>query len=339
MKIGSKRFFTGLLTVALLLSMAAPTMAAPEPINAEIAIYENGVRVRTLTQSGGIGEIIFIITQSSWMGQTSILIVAIPSQGMQSGISVRLLRAEGFEFNSERHYLRFQPSYIENRYVAEHIWRIENGREVLPPPPVDFPFGPPTPPSPPTPPPPPELPPTPPPQPLCETLSDWAAEQVAAAIEQGLVPQNLQSNYTQAITRAEFAALVVYLCENQRSEITGRRTFDDTDDVNVQKAAYIGVVQGVGENLFAPDNPLTREQAAVMLSRLAGALGQPLPQQAATFADYAQVSYWAIDAVGQMQASGIMGGVGENLFAPGDPYTREQSIVTIMRLFDIMNAQ
>ena len=45
---------------------------------------------------------------------------------------------------------------------------------------------------------------------------------------------------------------------------------------------------------------------------------------------------WAVDAVGQMQATGVMNGVGENTFAPDEDYTREQSIVTIMRLYDIV---
>jgi hypothetical protein len=170
-----------------------------------------------------------------------------------------------------------------------------------------------------------------------DTPSDWAREQVNAAIAANLVPQNLQSNYTQAITRAEFAALAVALYENQRSTIMGRIHFIDSMDVNVLKAAYIGVVLGVGNNRFAPHDALTREQAAVMLARLADALGDPLPRQPATFADNNAVSSWAIESVGQVQATGIMGGIGNNLFSPEGPYTREQSIVTIMRLYDILD--
>ena len=37
-----------------------------------------------------------------------------------------------------------------------------------------------------------------------------------------------------------------------------------------------------------------------------------------------------------MQASGVMDGVGGGMFAPTDPYTREQSIVTVMRLYDVI---
>ena len=168
------------------------------------------------------------------------------------------------------------------------------------------------------------------------SASSWAREGIARAISLDLVPQGLQSNYTQATTRAEFAALAVTLYENQRGTITGRTTFIDTSDVNVQKAAYIGIVTGVGGNRFAPDDTITREQAAVMLARLADAIGQPLPQSAPTFADNAQLSSWARDGVGAAQASGLMGGVGNNMFSPRGLYTREQSIITILRLFDFL---
>jgi len=168
--------------------------------------------------------------------------------------------------------------------------------------------------------------------------SSWAIPQVNAAISAGLVPQSLQSQYTQATTRAEFAALAVALYETVTgTEITGRVQFNDTSDINVQKMGYLGVVTGVGGGNFAPNSTLTREQAATMLTRLAEAIGQPLPPSAPTFADNAQISSWAVDGVGQMQESGIMGGVGDNQFSPNGDYTREQSIVTMMRLFDLLN--
>ena len=74
-----------------------------------------------------------------------------------------------------------------------------------------------------------------------------------------------------------------------------------------------------------------------MLARLAYAIGQPLPTSAPTFADNNNISSWAIDSVGQIQAAGIMGGVGNNNFAPNGKYTREQSIITMLRLFEILN--
>jgi hypothetical protein len=174
--------------------------------------------------------------------------------------------------------------------------------------------------------------------PNLDSASDWAKEGLTTATGAGLVPGNLQSSYTQATTRAEFAALAVTLYEIFNGEITGRETFSDTDDVNVQKAAAIGVVNGVGNNNFDPNSGLTREQAATMLARLANAVDKPIPESAPTFSDNGSVSDWASAAVGQMQSTGIMGGVGNNLFDPAGAYTREQSIITILRLYDYLKS-
>ena len=73
-----------------------------------------------------------------------------------------------------------------------------------------------------------------------------------------------------------------------------------------------------------------------MLARLANALGKPLTITASTFADTGSVSSWALEAVGQVQAAEIMGGVGNNTFSPKGPYTREQSIATMLRLYNAM---
>jgi peptide/nickel transport system substrate-binding protein/oligopeptide transport system substrate-binding protein len=173
-----------------------------------------------------------------------------------------------------------------------------------------------------------------------EPPSSWAVEQVNAAIAEGLVPVSLQSLYTQSITRAEYCALAAALYEKYTGkEISARKTFDDTNDTNVEKMAGIGVVEGVGSNRFAPDNMLTREQAAVMLSRLAEATGKPLAKNASAFSDNNSISTWAVVQVGQVQAAGIMSGVGQNTFAPKSPYTREQSILTMIRLWDILMSQ
>ncbi|MCL2570778.1 MAG: S-layer homology domain-containing protein [Defluviitaleaceae bacterium] len=183
--------------------------------------------------------------------------------------------------------------------------------------------------------------PTPTPQstnPDLSSASTWARTGISNAIESGLVPQSLQNNFTNNTTRAEFAALAVSIYETiTGTEITGRMQFNDTNDINVQKMGYLGVVTGVGSGNFAPNNTLTREQAAVMLARLAEIIGQPLPHSSPTFADNVRISSWAVDAVGQIQAAGIMGGTGNNNFSPRSNYTREQSIITMLRLFVMLS--
>lgn len=167
--------------------------------------------------------------------------------------------------------------------------------------------------------------------------SGWAAEAVAGAVAKGLVPQDMQTDYTQPTTRAQFCALAVAFYEAATGEaITQRKTFSDTSDPNIEKMGGLGIVSGVGGDRFDPNGTLTREQAATMLARLAEAVGEPLPAQMATFADRAQISSWAAAAVGQVQGGGIMGGVGNNRFDPTGLYSREQSMITLLRLYELL---
>lgn len=171
-------------------------------------------------------------------------------------------------------------------------------------------------------------------QPEAAQPSTWAVDAVNQAKAAGIVPEALQSGYTTPITRAEYCALATALYESMKGEITERKTFSDTTDPNVEKMAAIGVVDGVGNNMFSPNSKLTREQAATMLSRLAEALGKPFAETAPTFADNDSISDWAFAAVGKVQANGIMNGVGNNNFSPLTDYTREQSIITMVRMME-----
>lgn len=175
-----------------------------------------------------------------------------------------------------------------------------------------------------------------------EWPSFWAHAEVMDAILFDLVPADLQCKYTQAATRAEYCALATCLYEAVTGgpiELTDEDVLpftDVTEDDNIAKMYKVGVVNGVGENRFAPNNQLTREQAATMLSRLAEALGQPLPAAQPAFADNDKIFAYAYAAVGQVQAAGIMEGKENNLFDPKGSYTREQSILTMDRLFNMV---
>ncbi|MDR1330118.1 MAG: S-layer homology domain-containing protein [Oscillospiraceae bacterium] len=74
-----------------------------------------------------------------------------------------------------------------------------------------------------------------------------------------------------------------------------------------------------------------------MLSNLISALDCEVYNVAPiTFSDNDAISPWAYEAVATMSDIGVMNGVGNNMFAPKDSYTREQCIATIIRLFAAM---
>ncbi|MCL2060526.1 MAG: WG repeat-containing protein [Oscillospiraceae bacterium] len=174
------------------------------------------------------------------------------------------------------------------------------------------------------------------PDPL-DSASGWARPLLREAADKGIVPRALQRDYRGAATRQDFAALVVAAYESATgAPIAGRGSFSDTDDPDVLKAAYIGVVDGVGGGRYDPGAALTRQQAAVMLSRLADALGCPLPDAAPSFSDSGTLPSWAYASVGRVQAAGIMEGTGGNMFSPRAPYSREQAIATVLRLYNMV---
>lgn len=97
----------------------------------------------------------------------------------------------------------------------------------------------------------------------------------------------------------------------------------------------MGIVKGKGNNLFDPFSPITREEAAVMLSRVCTmyASDKPAPEsEVADMADSDSISDWARDSVKKVCALNIMQGMPDGTFAPKNPYTREQCYATFVRL-------
>ncbi len=165
------------------------------------------------------------------------------------------------------------------------------------------------------------------------TPSAWAKSAVEQGISSGIVPKNLQKTYAKPITRAEFCALAVNFYEKyNNAAITQRVQFKDTTDVNVQKMADLGIVNGVGNNRFDPNGSLTREAAAAILVNLSEKMNGKTADVAPNFADNAQISAWAYNQVGKAGALGIMNGTGDNKFSPKASYTREQSIATFVNM-------
>ncbi len=173
--------------------------------------------------------------------------------------------------------------------------------------------------------------------PSSDTPSKWAEEEVGKAVSLGLVPESLQSKYTANINRGEFAALAVTLYETVTGkEITDRKTFPDTSDENAQKLGSLGVVQGDQYGNYNPAGIIDRQQAAVFLARLAEVAGKPMTAKPLTFADSSTIKDWAAKEVSLAYGSGVMEGDGNN-FNPTQQYTREQSILTMYRLYTYFN--
>ena len=95
----------------------------------------------------------------------------------------------------------------------------------------------------------------------------------------------------------------------------------------VKWAAEKGITGGVGNGLFAPNQPCTRAQIVTFLWRAAGS---PAPKNMSSFADvpadafYAKAVAWAVE-------NGITGGTGDGKFSPDATCTRAQSVTFLYR--------
>ena len=95
----------------------------------------------------------------------------------------------------------------------------------------------------------------------------------------------------------------------------------------VRYAYETGLMDGVGDNLFAPNSETTRAQLVTILYRLAG---EPEVSGTSGFTDV-EADTWYTDAVVWAAENGIVNGVSETEFAPGKDITREQLATILFR--------
>ena len=178
-------------------------------------------------------------------------------------------------------------------------------------------------------------------KPAGSSASSWAQADVEQAAQLGILPQSLQSSYQTAITRGEFCRLLSgYLaarsgmnaaefCRNRGID-PASASFSDTADADIRLIAATGVVTGYPDGTFRPDAAIARQDAAIMLKRLAGLFDVQAAGSGQTFTDAAQISDYAKDGVSFATAIGLMNGHANGSFAPRAQITREQAVVTVM---------
>ena len=96
----------------------------------------------------------------------------------------------------------------------------------------------------------------------------------------------------------------------------------------VKWAVENGITTGVGNDLFAPEQPCTRAQIVTFLWRAAGS---PEPKTASSFTDVPVSTYYA-KAVAWAVENGITNGMTETTFAPNATCTRGQSVTFLHRV-------
>lgn len=177
---------------------------------------------------------------------------------------------------------------------------------------------------------------------ISNDCSEWSSDYIVQASDLGFLKGITDILYKENITREKFCEIVYNMLDktmNVNWKTVSTIPFKDTLNQKVFSLAYEGIINGKGENTFAPNDILTREESATILYRLAEYMELDMPQSTYNesikyYADKDMISEWAFNAVFYMKEMGIMVGTSDTEFSPKDTYTVEQAIATVIRLYN-----
>ncbi len=168
-------------------------------------------------------------------------------------------------------------------------------------------------------------------------ISAWALDEVAKAGECKILEADRNYIFANPITREEFCELIYnYIANVAKAGIPkyDTMTFTDTDNEKIAVLCTMDIIKGKTTEIFAPNDLLTREEAATIIFRLIDAVHPDwfAHELFYEFADSIEISDWAMDSIQRLCNMGIMKGVENNNFAPKGNYTTEQAIATLVRV-------
>lgn len=169
--------------------------------------------------------------------------------------------------------------------------------------------------------------------------SDWFSSAVAFVGEKGFMKGVAEDKFAPnlSLTRAMFVTVLYRIAGEPK---TGADGFSDVSDgmwytAAVSWASEKGITSGVGDGIFAPDMPVTREQMATFIYRYAKMSGVSDKKGEPVYSDAANISSFAADAVAFAEGMGIMNGSG-GAFRPKDSSKRSEAAAVFMRLYEAL---
>ena len=172
----------------------------------------------------------------------------------------------------------------------------------------------------------------------------WAKEHILFTVSRGLFSGTSETTFSPntTLTRGMFVTALGRLAGINPADYQNRKFTDVKANAYyspyVNWAASKGIVSGTTSSTFAPDSSITREQMAVIMKNYADKMGYSIPKTlaAVTFADNAQISSWAKDAVKAMQQAGVLSGKENNRFDPQGNATRAEAATVLHRFVEIV---
>lgn len=179
---------------------------------------------------------------------------------------------------------------------------------------------------------------------FADTKTHWAREYIGKLAARGIV-NGMGGNYylpDDSLTRAQFLTMLAKTIYGLDTKQTVPAGFTDVPESEwfysyVNWGFANGIVKGIDETTFAPNEKITREQMAIMMNNFANYTSLVLPETNATvnFTDASLISPWATDSVTKIVSSGIMGGYPEGNYIPQGNATRAEAATVVYKMINI----
>ncbi|MBQ9986372.1 MAG: S-layer homology domain-containing protein [Oscillospiraceae bacterium] len=167
----------------------------------------------------------------------------------------------------------------------------------------------------------------------------WAADAINALADEGVIRGTSETTFspTLNITRADFALLLVraFKLTSENEENFADVEASDYFAKELAIARNTGIVNGIGDNKFAPRNTITRQDMMTIVYRALQALEIELETGDVEYSDFDSVAEYAKDAVKALIVSGLVNGKSGKI-SPTDYTTRAEVAVLIKRILDYM---
>ncbi|WP_027399887.1 S-layer homology domain-containing protein [Anaerovorax odorimutans] len=176
----------------------------------------------------------------------------------------------------------------------------------------------------------------------------WAEEYIRAVVERGLFKGVTDTVFApeQGMTRGMFVTVL-----GRMGNVESKA--DDTQYSDVAEKSYYapyvswagkyGIVKGVSEGIFQPDNLVTREQIAVFLYRYAQCQNYDLTYEekvnTSDYKDIEDISEYARESVEWALSSEIFKGSNNNMLYPKNTATRAEVSALILRFINKCNTK
>ncbi len=168
--------------------------------------------------------------------------------------------------------------------------------------------------------------------------NSWAKNDILSIVGMNWMKGTSSASFSpnETITRAQAATTLVRALGLEETNITNEEKFTDVSSTHwankeIQIAAKKGIFTGVGDKRFAPEEPVTREQMATLLSRITS-YDSNIKDYKNPFIDVK--AGWSYDSIMQMNNAGVFVGFEDKTFRPKVKMSRAEMATVLNRVKD-----